>query len=220
MILVPASGIYSDMQTLTHLEAHQLGCIRLQKRLFEPVNFTVQPGTVMQIDGPNGIGKSSLLRIIAGTATPAEGDIRWNGHSIQDSLVEYSEQIHYIAHTNGIRHGLTIAENLRLAGELSQQPIHNMDAVLGQLQLIKLKNTQTQFLSAGQKRRTALARLLLIPRPLWILDEPLTSLDTATQDLMLAKINEHLDQGGLCIMTSHHPVILKHDVQMLKLSSC
>ncbi len=208
------------MKPITHLEATDLGCIRQGKFLFPAVSFSLSAGQLLLVEGANGAGKSSLLRLIAAAATPAHGSLSWNGKSLEDSYSEYTEQLHYVGHTNGIRLGLTVAENLILAGELAQHPVSDIEATLALLQLSEQQHKQTQFLSAGQKRRTALARLFLIPRSLWILDEPLTSLDVATQKILLDRIEEHLARGGMCVMTSHQPVELTQRVQHLRLVSC
>lgn len=201
------------MSNIAKLEARQLGCIRQGRSLFSPVSFSLNAGEMLLVEGENGAGKSSLLRLIAGIATPASGNIFWN-------TPDYADQLHYIGHANGIRLGLTIAENLMLAAELSGHTIHDLQPALSSLSLAAYQTTQTQFLSAGQKRRVALAKLLLIPRQLWILDEPLTSLDAATQKILLAAIREHVTSGGICIMTSHQPVELNVPMQTLRLTSC
>lgn len=205
------------MTTIINLEARQLGCIRQGRQLFPPVSFTLNAGEMLLVEGENGAGKSSLLRLIASAATPAAGNIFWNNHPTNH---EYTEQLHYVGHANGIRLGLTVAENLALTAELSGHTIIDMQSVLSLLQLASHQKTQTQFLSAGQKRRTALAKLFLIPRKLWILDEPFTSLDIATQKILLTKITEHLASGGMCVMTSHQPVELSIPVHTLRLTSC
>lgn len=208
------------MNTISILEASQLGCIRQGKWIFPDVSFVVRAGEVLFVEGTNGAGKSSLLRLLAGVATPAAGKIFWNQQDIHDHFSEYAEQLHYIGHTNGIRLGLTIAENLQLAVKLAQQPINKIDDVLTLLQLDQHQHTQTQFLSAGQKRRAALAKLFLIPRPLWILDEPFTALDAATQHILTTKIEEHAANGGMCVMTSHQAVTFRHPILQLRLMSC
>lgn len=205
------------MTTIKTLEARQLGCIRQGRWLFPPVSFVLNAGEILLVEGENGAGKSSLLRLIAGAATPAAGNIFWNNHPTNN---EYTEQLHYVGHANGIRLGLTVAENLALTAELFSHTIHDMQSILSLLQLSSQQNTQTQFLSAGQKRRTALARLFLIPRKLWILDEPLTSLDAATQKIILSNITEHLANGGMCVMTSHQPIDIGMPTQTLRLISC
>jgi len=208
------------MNHITHLEAQQLGCIRQGRWLFSEVSFSLKAGELLLVEGANGAGKSSLLRLLAGIAAPASGKIFYHQQSIQDCMPDYKEEFHYIGHTNGIRLGLTVAENLALAAELSEQTLSNMADILSLLQIDKQQHTQTQFLSAGQKRRTALARLFLIPRKLWILDEPFTSLDASTQKILLTKIEDHLANGGMCVMTSHQPVTLNADVKQLRLASC
>lgn len=208
------------MNTISLLEASQLGCIRQGKWIFPDVCFALRAGEILFVEGTNGAGKSSLLRLLAGVATPATGKIFCNQQDIHDPCSEYAEQLHYIGHTNGIRLGLTIAENLQLAGRLAQQPINKIDDVLTLLQLDKHQHTQTQFLSAGQKRRAALAKLFLISRALWILDEPFTALDTATQQILTTKIEEHAANGGMCVMTSHQAVTFRHPIQHLRLMSC
>tara|TARA_R110000868_G_scaffold236052_9_gene490009 strand:+ start:814 stop:1443 length:630 start_codon:yes stop_codon:yes gene_type:complete len=203
------------------LQAITLGCIRQSKALFAPVSFVLQAGGALLVEGPNGAGKSSLLRLLASVATPATGTILWHGHTIQQTPIEYSEQLHYLGHTNGIRLGLTVAENIQLAGELSEQPVTNIDLTLSLLNLASYKHTQAQFLSAGQRRRVALARVFLIPRTLWILDEPLTSLDMKTQKILLGKIASHLKEGGACILTSHQSVAFEDlHLQTLALQAC
>jgi heme exporter protein A len=206
------------MNTIKHLEVKQLDCIRQGKYLFSNLSFSLQSGAALLIAGPNGAGKSSLLRLLAGIAAPAEGTIYWDGKSAQDT--SYHEHLHYVGHAHGIRLGLTPHENLLLAATLAQHRITRMDETFALLKLSAQQHTPAQFLSAGQKRRVSLARLLLIPRTLWILDEPLTALDAATQHIMLQKIEEHLAAGGMCIMTSHQPLTLNIPVQQLELTAC
>ena len=208
------------MSTISHLEAIELGCIRQGKWIFPAVSFAAHAGHTLLIEGDNGAGKSSLLRLIAGIATPASGKILRNAQPIQDNLSAYTEQLHYIGHSHGICLGLTVAENLQLAGALAQQPVTEIRTVLASLHLSSHEHTQTQFLSAGQKRRLALARLLLIPRQLWIMDEPLTALDATTQQLLIRAIETHTTNGGMCIMTSHQSVNFTQQVQTLRIASC
>jgi len=208
------------MDTLTTLEAKDLGCIRQDKTIFAGVSFQLTAGQALIIEGENGAGKSSLLRLLAGLATPAAGKIVINGKNKAATLTNYVEHMHYLGHNNGIRLGLTVEENLKLACELAQTPPTQIPSVLAALQLSKHEHIQTQYLSAGQKRRVALARLLLMPRTLWILDEPLTALDTATQELCLDTIDTHLQNGGMCIMTSHQPIAISQPSQYLRMAAC
>lgn len=198
------------------LSAQQLTCTRQQKTLFADLSFQVKPEQTLLITGANGAGKSSLLRLLTGMATPASGNVYWNDQNIADDLSSYVEHMHYLGHNNGLRLGLTVAENLLLASEIAQQTIQ-MDQVLSDLQLHTHKDTQTQFLSAGQKRRAALARLLLMPRKLWILDEPFTALDSGSQQLLSQQIDQHVQNGGMCILTSHQAVNLQSATKELTL---
>ena len=131
------------MSTITNLEARQLGCIRQGRWLFPPVSFVLNAGELLLVEGENGAGKSSLLRLIAGAATPAAGNIFWNSRPTNN---EYTEQLHYVGHTNGIRLGLTVAENLALSAELFSHTIDDMQSILSLLQLSSYQKTQTQFL--------------------------------------------------------------------------
>lgn len=203
----------------TMLQAHALACYRQDQSLFHPVSFTLTAGSGLWVKGPNGIGKSSLLRLIAGISTSETGELYWNDHLVERDRAAYTEQLHYLGHADGLRTGLTVMENIQLAAVLAQQPLQNLDATLSQLQLHAIRYKQIQHLSAGQKRRAALARFFLIPRALWILDEPLTALDAHTQAVVFANIHTHLQQGGLCILTSHHDLPLPI-FEQLELAAC
>lgn len=204
------------------LNVINLSCVRMNRCLFTNLSFELKPQAVLLIEGSNGAGKSSLLRLLAGLSTPQEGKIEWCGQSIHRVRENYYQDLHYIGHTNGIKLGLTVFENLQLAKQLirtTHQP--DYDAVLTELNLSLYKHTYANELSAGQKRRLALARLLLFPKQLWIIDEPYTSLDVDTQLLFLAKLKRHCEQGGMAIISSHHAMDLA-DVTLnkVRLGSC
>lgn len=204
------------MDTKILLKAENISCIRQQKTLFANISFCLQQGEALLVEGANGVGKSSLLRLLTGLATPASGEITWKGCAIQESW----EHLHYIGHTNGIKLGLTVNENLQLMCQLANVSTLNIDVVLQRLDLINYKNTPAANLSAGQKRRIALAKLFLIPKKLWVLDEPLTALDVATQELFLSALEEHVLQGGLAVISSHHHIQFKQArLQTLRLSA-
>lgn len=176
------------------------------KWLFKELSFHLSPGQALWIEGENGSGKSSLLRLLAGLALPFSGEVFWYGQSIQSIRSTYFSDLHHIGHTNGIKLGLSALENLQLARCLSSNARLSEEKVLNQLNLLPHQHTLGRYLSAGQKRRLALARLWLIQKPLWILDEPLTALDLGTQHLFLAQLAIHLEQGGMAILSSHHPL--------------
>jgi heme exporter protein A len=187
-------------------EATKLSCIRQQRILFSDVSFRLEKGGLLLVQGSNGSGKSSLLRILCGIATPYSGDIHWT-----------PQHMHYIGHTNGIKLGLTVLENMRLFAALIQQPHDETMPVLTQLELHPYQHRLAKHLSAGQKRRLALAKLLLFPKPLWILDEPLTALDAHSQRIFLSALETHLKNGGMAIVSSHHAFTL-NDVKIQTLT--
>ena len=184
-----------------------LSCERQQKILFADISFQLNNGNIMLVEGPNGSGKSSLLKLLSGLVTPDSGDIIWRDQSITHAHSEFFQQLHYIGHVNGIKLGLTVLENLQLMQTLfSDVASVEFDAVLSLLKLQSEKNTLAKYLSAGQKRRLALAKLFLFSRTLWIFDEPFTALDSDTQQLLTHKIEEHVLRGGIAIVSSHHAI--------------
>jgi heme exporter protein A len=187
------------------LEAVNVSCVRGERRLFSGLNFSLSAGSFLQAFGPNGSGKTSLLRIICGLTAPAAGEVRWVGTNIRRLGEEYSAQIAYVAHQNGIKDELDAVENLRiscgLAGHaLSQREAH---AVLSRVGLSKQERLPARLLSAGQRRRLALSRLLASRARLWILDEPLASLDDDGATLARNLISEHLSHDGVAIIATH-----------------
>ena len=190
------------------LEARKLSCIRDDKTLFNDLNFTLTSGQVLLIEGANGAGKTSLLRILTGFRKPDVGDLFWNDEMIDDTQ-EFYQDTAYIGHNNGLKDTLTADENLRYAQALAINTL-TIDDALNQVGLNGYQETLVRFMSAGQKRRLALARLLCTYKPLWILDEPFTSLDRASIKLFEIFIEKHAKQGGLVIMTTHHDTSFPH----------
>lgn len=192
--------------TILTLEVQNLSCTRQHKSLFHQLCFQVTGGELLIIEGRNGAGKSSLLRLLAGLTTPQQGTIFWNKESIETLRSDYYQYLHYLGHANGLKLGLSVNENLLLQQHLLLASSSQEQEILDSLQLSDLKHVSANFLSAGQKRKLALAKLLLFPKPLWILDEPLTALDVTTQHLFLFYLEKHLQQQGLCIMSSHQAI--------------
>lgn len=190
------------------LEARNLSCIRDERILFSDLNFTLNSGQVLLIEGRNGAGKTSLLRILTGFRKPDEGDLFWNNELIDDTQ-EFYQDTAYIGHNNGLKESLTAEENLHYAQALAISTL-TIDDALEQVGLNGYQETFVRFMSAGQKRRLALARLLCTHKPLWILDEPFTSLDRASIKLFEKFIETHANQGGLVTMTSHHDTSISH----------
>ena len=180
-------------------------CLRGDRILFSDVSFSLIPGTLLQLTGPNGSGKTSLLRIICGLASPERGQVKWQGADIRSLDEEYSRRINYIGHRIAVKEELNSLENLRissgLAGcELSQQQARQALARVG---LAGRENLAARFLSEGQRRRSALARLITCSAVLWILDEVLASLDQSAVKLVESFISEHLGNGGMAIVATH-----------------
>ncbi len=190
------------------LEVRNLSCIRDERVLFSSLNFTLNSGQVLLIEGRNGAGKTSLLRILTSFRKPDEGDLFWNDELIDDAQ-EFYQDTAYIGHNNGLKESLTAEENLRYSQSLAISTL-SIDDALEQVGLNGYQETFVRFMSAGQKRRLALARLLCTHKPLWILDEPFTSLDRASIKLFEKFIENHANQGGLVIMTSHHDTSIPH----------
>jgi len=203
------------------LEAVNLGCIRGDRRLFKSLNFSIQPSELIELRGANGSGKTSLLRILCGLAGPAEGEVRWNGKNIRSLGEEYSGAVSYLAHQNGVKDELSAIENLRIACGVSGNGLSKADAqtVLEQVGLSRQQNLPARSLSAGQKRRVALARLLRSSATLWLLDEVLTSLDDKAITLSRQFIGDHLRKGGLAIIATHQELDLAAErIQQIELS--
>lgn len=185
------------------LDVRHLSCEREDVRLFSDLSFQLHEGELLQIAGPNGVGKTSLLRLLCGLSHPVEGDIHWRGELLHDS--DYAQERVYLAHQNGLKPMLSAVENLRwwlrLRGEPSEtETITNALVKVG---LSGYGNLPCHHLSAGQQRRVALARLLVSNAKLWILDEPFNALDVAATRELMDWLYEFAKAGGAVIFTSH-----------------
>src|SRR2546425_3723701 len=203
------------------LEAINLGCIRGDRRLFRDLNFKLEAGGLLELRGRNGGGKTSLLRILCGLATPAEGEVRWNGKSIRRLHEEYFASLSYVAHLNGVKDELTALENLLVAERVSgrEQTRQQAGDTLSRVGLANQRHLPARFLSAGQRRRLALARLLASNATLWILDEILTSLDDSGVSLARDLITDHVKSGGMGIVATHQDLNLSvPNAQVINLS--
>ena len=190
------------------LEVKGLACARGEQKLFSGLSFQLAGGELMQVQGENGRGKTTLLRTLCGFIQPLEGEIQWHGKRIGELDEDYYANIIYLGHLNAIKDDLTALENLRVSSALSGCTISDSVAI-AVLRRMGLRGRETfpvKLLSQGLRRRVALARLLINKAPLWILDEPLTALDVSAVGLMQEMIGEHLRNNGIVIFTTHQPL--------------
>lgn len=200
---------YAGNSDHVSLQTRELSCVRGHRTLFDHLDFDLEPGRILLVEGNNGSGKTSLLKMLTGLRPPDSGDILWRGRNIQSLGPEYRENMVWLGHTNGIKEDLTAAENLRVALALNHGNDRKINEALEMVNLRAHKNSLPRLFSAGMKRRLALARLLLVKAPLWILDEPQAALDKTGIAMFEAFLHEHIQQGGMAVMTSHHDVGLQ-----------
>jgi len=197
------------------LAISDLACRRGTRELFSGVGFSLSGGEALMVTGRNGSGKSSLLRLIAGLLRPQAGRIDLDGG---DPELTIGEQAHYLGHLDALKPSLTVAENLRFWTAWLGTPDHPPERALARLGLETLTDLPAAYLSAGQRRRLSLARLLTVYRPLWLLDEPTAALDTDGQGRLADLMRTHLARGGLILAAAHGPIGLA-DAQELKLGA-
>jgi heme exporter protein A len=202
------------------LEVANLECIRGDRRLFTGLSFELAAGELLHLHGHNGSGKTTLLRTICGLITPTDGEVRWRDENVRKLRDEFARELVYIGHKNAIKADLTGTENLRIACQLDGIPVSVKQAwaALEKMGLRGHEDLPVRVLSQGQKKRVALARLLLNKAPLWILDEPFTALDKAAVAFLQTVIQDHVAAGGLVMLTTHQEVALTQgEVKSLRL---
>tara|TARA_B100000446_G_scaffold8648_1_gene8207 strand:+ start:317 stop:931 length:615 start_codon:yes stop_codon:yes gene_type:complete len=186
------------------LTAHEITCIRGQRALFTGLNLTIDAGEILHIEGSNGSGKTSLLRILCGTTQPDSGTVLWRSQDIRTCRSTYYEHLAYVGHSNGIKLELSPAENLSCLAAVKGFAIDfQIDEVLAQIGLSPVRDVPCIHLSAGQRRRVAMSWLFITRASIWILDEPLTAIDQDGINLARFRFSRHLDNGGLIVLTGH-----------------
>lgn len=203
------------------LSATRLECRRGDRRLFSNLSFELKASDCLMVQGDNGSGKTSLLRMVVGLTPPARGAICWSGQPVNYVNDAYRRELLYIGHQPGLKEELSVTENLKfetmLAGELvGSGAVHD---ALHQVGLKDKTHLRVHALSQGQKRRLNLARLVLQKRTLWVLDEPLTALDTRARQWVTDTIDRHLQDGGMAVLTTHQDMKLKHTPSLIRIGT-
>jgi heme exporter protein A len=185
------------------LLGRKVSCVRGGRVVFSGLSFEASSGDALAVVGPNGSGKTSLLRLIAGVLTPSSGSIVLEGG---ESELTLSEQTHYLGHRDALKPALSVRENLAFWRDFLGGAIFDLTESLAIVELDHAAQLPAAFLSAGQRRRLSIARLLTVRRPIWLLDEPTNALDTAGQKLFAHLMGDHLAQGGLILAATHTPL--------------
>lgn len=187
------------------LDADKVSCMRGGRLVLDRLSFACDAGTPLIVRGPNGAGKSTLLRVIAGLATLSHGTLRLSGNQIADEGGVNLDQVHYVGHADGVKSVLSVRENLSFWSALlgANSPPSSLEQALDAFDLGGVADLPAQFLSAGQRRRVSLARLVVSERPLWLLDEPTAALDASALEKLRSLMAAHCASGGLLVVATH-----------------
>jgi heme exporter protein A len=185
--------------------AETLACRRGERAVFAGLGFTLPSGGALCLVGPNGSGKTSLLRLLAGFSQPAAGRLTWNGVAVADDREAHAARVHYVGHQDGLKPALTVAENLGFWARMAEPHVsrRTIDGALERFGLHRLADEPARILSAGQRRRLALSRLLVTDARLWLLDEPNAALDVASLGLLATLIRQHRQADGMVVLSAH-----------------
>lgn len=201
--------VFSCRRLAIMLQCKNLTCVREERVLFNNLSFTLNPGEILHIEGPNGVGKTSLFRLLIGLSQPYSGTIQWQQQAILSDRESYYKNLLYIGHKSGVKPELTALENVQFF-----QRLYNPDVVLdvwdilAKVGLVGYEDVPTAQLSAGQQRRVALARMWFSDCVLWILDEPFTALDKSGVKIIENLLIEHAKKGGMIVLTTHQDLTL------------
>jgi heme exporter protein A len=200
------------------LEAHELCCVRGERELFSGLNLRISAGNCLHVRGENGVGKTSLLRLLTGLSKPESGEVRWGSQAIALDPIAYHRELLFLGHRDALKEDLTALENIQMYAALDDVALSQEQALaaLWRFGLRGRENLPVNCLSVGQKRRVLMARMLTRQARLWILDEPFNALDTQAIQEMQNLIVEHLSVDGLVVLTSHQEVSIPN-VQVLEL---
>jgi heme exporter protein A len=196
---------------LMRLKAADLACVRGGRQVFSEVSFAIGTGEALTVTGPNGAGKSSLLRLLAGLVRPLAGTLALDGG---DPELTLPEQAHYLGHQDALKPALSVTENLDFWVRFLGGRTVDLTGTLATVGLAGIAGLPAAYLSAGQRRRLSIARLIAVRRPLWLLDEPTSALDVAAQAMLTELMQTHLKDGGLIVAAVHGPIGLEKAAEL------
>lgn len=180
-----------------------LSCIRGERLVLEGINFALEDSGAMILTGPNGAGKSTLLRLMAGLMLPSQGQLLWDGIDISDDATEHNSRISYVGHADAVKPALSVSENVNFWTEMNGSNGHTSDQAMKALGIAHLADLSARYLSAGQRRRVNLCRMLTSGATLWLLDEPTTALDNEASVSLGDLIGSHRNNGGMVVISTH-----------------
>ena len=191
---------------------------RGDRHVLRGVSLDVHPGELMHVSGPNGTGKTTLLRVVSGLLRPEKGSVAWQGRSIAATAAEYQSALAYASHEPALKSDLTALENLRFTvGRKRRVTVAELRSSLERTGVANCADLPARVLSAGQRRRVAMARVLAFRADLWLLDEPYTNLDGSGSSLLSALLAEHVGQGGVALVVAHHDLNVAVQTRQLEL---
>jgi heme exporter protein A len=207
--------VVNQPESPVELHVDELACRRGRRLLFDGLSWTARSGTLVMVRGSNGAGKTSLLRLIAGLGIPERGTVRWRGDDVAQDMTKLHADLAWIGHADGLKMDLSPRENLEFHHALNGSR-QDLDAAIQGAGLAAYADIPCRALSAGQRRRTALARLRVADARLWVLDEPMTALDADAQAMVQQMVSAHCRGGGIAVVTSHQP--FSGDTTLLEVS--
>ncbi|MDP9014483.1 MAG: cytochrome c biogenesis heme-transporting ATPase CcmA [Pseudomonadota bacterium] len=206
------------MNNADGLCVHEVHVWRGDRHVLRGVSLEVRAGELLHVSGPNGTGKTTLLRVVSGLLRPEQGAVSWRGTGIAEAPTEYQNDMAYASHEPALKSDLTALENLRfMVGLKRRVSLNDLRASLERTGVGTCADLPARVLSAGQRRRVAMARILAVRAPLWLLDEPFTNLDTSGSELVSALLETHVGEGGMAVVVAHHELNLTAETRHLGL---